>query len=256
MNENRKPMMTIRRAALAAIALPLAVALAACGDKEEDGALPEGEAIAAIAAPAGTEWADTAVETPEGGFQMGNPEAPLKLVEYASHTCSHCADFSVAGAEKLRDQYVKSGVVSYEIRNMVREPLDLTIATLARCSGPSAFHPLAEQAWANFMPIMEAAQKNGAAYEAAMQKAGAERFQGIAEAAGLYDFFAARGISRDQAMACLADVDKIKKIAETSDKSAAEMQITGTPTFFLNGKRVGVTTWDALEPILQKAGAR
>jgi len=253
----QKPAMTmIRRSTLTAIAIPLALALAACGGNAEDAGPPSGEPIAAIAAPAGTEWADTASETAEGGFVIGNPEAPIKLVEYASHTCSHCADFSVDAAATLREKYVASGVVSYEIRNLVREPLDLTIAVLARCSGPEAFHPLAEQAWANFNTIYQTASANQAAYGAAMEKAGAARFHGVAEAAGLIDFFAARGISRDQAMACLADTDKITQIAERSETQSREQNITGTPSFFLNGSRLNVTTWEALEPLLQNAGAR
>ena len=243
----------------AAIALPLAFALAACGSDAADdasGAPPKGEAIAAIAPPAGKQWAEMAVETPEGGFRIGNPDAPLKFVEYASHTCSHCADFSVAAAEPLREKYVASGVVSYEIRNLIRDPIDLTIATLARCSGPEAFHPLAEQAWANVAQIFDAANKNQAAYSAAMEKAGAARFQGLADATGLFDFFAARGISRDQAMTCLADVNKITAIVNRSEKDSNELKLTGTPSFFLNGKKVDFTTWDAVEPALQAAGAR
>jgi len=187
---------------------------------------------------------------------IGNPKAPLKFVEYASHTCSHCADFSKEASAKLADQYVNSGVVSYEIRNLIRDPVDLTIATLARCSGPAAFHPLADQAWADQAALFEALQKNQAAYTAAMEKAGAARFQALAEAAGLFDFFAARGVSREQAMTCLADVKKISAIADRSDKDSNDLELTGTPTFFLNGKRIDYTVWEKVEPILQAAGAR
>lgn len=253
----KKPAMTtLRRVTLSSLAFPLALALAACGGGTEEATVPEGDPIAAIAAPAGAEWGETAALTPEGGYVIGNPDAPLKLVEYASHTCSHCADFSVAAAATLRDKYVASGVVSYEIRNLIRDPLDLTISTLARCSGPQAYHPLAEQAWAQFGPIVEQANANQAAMAAAMEKTGPERFQAIGEASGLIEFFAARGLSRDQSMQCLADVDNITKIAEQSDKQSTEQNITGTPSFFLNGARLNMTTWDALEPVLQAAGAR
>jgi protein-disulfide isomerase len=101
---------------------------------------PKGEPIAPVAAPAGAIVVETAAETPEGGFVIGNPNAPLKLVEYGSHTCHVCAAFSQEGAAGM-DKYVETGVVSYEIRNLIRDPVDLTIALLARCSGPAAFHP-------------------------------------------------------------------------------------------------------------------
>lgn len=250
-------MITLRRIVALALALPLALALAACGgSKEDDAAPPKSGPIAAIAPPAGQQWGDVASETKDGGFVIGNPDAPLKLVEYASHTCSHCAEFSVKGSGPLRDKYVASGVVSYEIRNLIRDPIDLTIAALARCNGPAAFHPLAEQVWANIAQVFDNVNKNQAGYTAAMNQAGAARFQGLADAAGLYDFFAARGVSKQQAMTCLADVNKITAIVEKSDKDSNELGLTGTPTFFLNGKKIEVTTWEAVEPILQQAGAR
>lgn len=251
-------MSILRRLSLAALAAPLALALAACGDDAEEGA-PTGEPIAPIAAPAGTSWVETAAVTAEGGYVIGNPDAPLKLVEYASHTCSHCAEFSMTGAAPL-DEYVATGVVSYEIRNLVRDPIDLTIALLARCGTPASFHPLANQAWQNFDAIVQGAQNP--AVQQAMQAAPAQRFQAIAEAAGLIDFFAARGISRDQAMQCLADTEKAQQIADASQTQADERELTGTPTFFLNDTRLEPTVWEStssgpgIEAALQNAGAR
>ena len=243
------------RLSLAALAAPLALALAACGDSAEEEGAPTGEPIAAIAAPAGTSWVETAAVTPEGGYVIGNPEAPLKLVEYASHTCHVCADFSKQGAAPM-DEYVATGVVSYELRNLIRDPIDLSIALLARCGSPQAFHPLANQAWGSFDDLMATVQANGAALQQAQSAPTAQRFQAIAEAAGLLDFFAARGISRDQAMQCLADTGKAQEIATASQTQADELEITGTPTFFLNGRKLEPTSWTALEPVLQAAGAR
>lgn len=254
-------MPNVRTVSLTLLAAPLALALAACGTKEDAEAPPKGEPIAPIAAPAGTNWVDQAVETPEGGFRIGNPDAPIKLVEYASHTCSHCAEFSQTGAAPL-DGYVNKGVVSYEIRNLVRDPIDLTIAILARCGPPESFHPLANQVWGSFESVMQTVQANSAALEAASQQPPATRFQAMAQAGGLLDFFAARGISKDQAMACLADTAKAQQIAERSQKQSEEFNLQGTPTFFINGKLIEGTTWvpsgssPGLESALQAAGAR
>lgn len=254
------------RFALALCAAPLALALAACGSSEDaGGGAPKGEALAPIAAPAGTSWVDTAVETPEGGFRIGNPDAPIKLVEYASHTCSHCAEFSQTAAGPL-DEYVNKGTVSYEIRNLVRDPIDLSVALLVRCGPPESFHPLANQWWGDFNQVMQTVQANSAALEAASQQPPATRFQALAQAGGLIDFFAARGISRDQAMACLADTAKAQKIAQNSQTQSEELSLQGTPTFFINGKTIETTSWEpiqtatgtvpGLEAALQAAGAR
>ena len=246
-------MSMFRRIVLATLSAPMALALSACGSDDE--AAVKGEPIAAIAAPAGQSWVDTAAVTPEGGYVIGNPEAPLKLVEYASHTCPHCAAFSQEAAGKL-DEYVAKGTVSYELRNQIHDPIDLTIALLVRCGTPQSFHPLANQAWQNFESLMTTVQSNGAALEQAQQVPPAQRFQAIAQASGLLDFFAARGISRDQAMTCLADTAKAQQIADASDKQSEELNVTGTPSFFLNGRLVPGTRWIDIEPALQNAGAR
>jgi len=247
-------MSSLRRLAFALCAAPLALGLAACQEEAGD-VPPRGEAIAPIAAPAGTSWVETATETPEGGFVIGNPDAPLKLVEYASHTCHVCAAFATEGAPPL-DEYVETGVISYEIRNLIRDPIDLSIALLARCSGPAAFHPLANQAWQNFDALMATVQANGAALAQAETAPAAQRLQAIGEASGLIDFFAARGISRDQAMQCLGDTDKAQLVSTRSDTQSEELELSGTPSFFLNGQAIEGTSWAALEPVLQAAGAR
>ncbi|MBX7540187.1 thioredoxin domain-containing protein [Qipengyuania sphaerica] len=240
------------------LAAPLALALAACGNgASDDGEVSlEGEAIAPIEAPDGASWLETASVTEEGGFVIGNPDAPLKLVEYASHTCGACANFAVNGSAPLQEEYVETGIVSYEIRPLLRDPLDVTISTLARCGSPESFHALADQAWAALPEFTGALQSNGSAYEAAVTAPPEQRFARLAEAAGLIDFFAARGISADQARTCLADSEAITAMAEKSSSVATEAGVNATPTFFLNGQRIDGTQWNVLEPILQRAGAR
>lgn len=240
-----------------ALAAPLALALAACGESAEDSAgAIEGEPIAAIPAPEGSSWLEVASETEEGGFIIGNPDAPLKLVEFASHTCGACAYFAETGAEPLLNEYVDTGRVSFEIRPLLRDPLDVTISTLAQCGSPESFHALSDQAWASLQQFSQNLQTNGAAYEAAMQAPPEQRFLGLAQAAGLIDFFAARGLSADQARTCLTDAENISQIADTSREASTAANVTGTPTFFLNGRRLEENQWQGLEPILQAAGAR
>ena len=118
-----------------ALAAPLALALAACGAGAEETGAIEGEAIAAIPAPEGTEWRSTATMTEDGGTLVGNPDAPLKLIEYGSLTCPTCARFSMEGGEPLLE-YVDSGVVSFELRQFaIHGPLDLLLQRMTQC-GP------------------------------------------------------------------------------------------------------------------------
>ncbi len=239
-----------------ALAAPLALVLAACGSGTEETGDLEGEAIAAIPAPEGTEWRSTAVTTELGGTLVGNPDAPLKLVEYGSLTCPTCARFSVEGSEPLME-YVDDGVVSYELRQYaIHGPIDLMLGRLTQCGPVEAVVPLADQVWQNYDTIMEPVRTNQAAFEAAMQRPLEQRFVVAAEQLGYLDFFAARGISEDQGRACLADTEKLQQQADFTQRYSSEFDITGTPTFQLNGTTVDANTWAALEPILQRAGAR
>jgi protein-disulfide isomerase len=244
------------RARFVLLAASLALALAACGAKDGAKEPSKAEPIAAITPPASEQWTQISSETPMGGVVVGNPDAPIKLVEYASHTCPHCADFAAEAAKPLREKYIASGVVSYEIRNQVHDPIDLTIAALARCNGPASFQPLAEQVWANLDTIVQRVEAGGKALDAAGKGPDAKRWQGIAKASGLIDFFAAHGLAPDKAMQCLADPAKVEAIYDRSEKQSDELNVTGTPTFFLNGRNIGTHTWQTLEPVLQNAGAR
>ena len=250
-------MTMLRRIAPRSLLAALLVAgLAACNDTETDGTAQQA-AIAPVAAPAGQNWVDVATETPEGGFLIGNPNAPVKLMEYASHTCPHCADFAAEAGEELREKYVASGVVSYELRNQIHDPMDLTMARLVRCgTEPTAVIPLAEQLWQNLGNMSAQMQANQAAMQQAMSLPESERFFALAQTLGLVDFMAARGVSSDQQRQCLSDFASIQAIADRSNKQSEELNVTGTPTFFINGRNVGTLGWQELQANLQNAGAR
>ena len=241
-----------------ALFAPLTLAMAACGNTEEAaGGAIEGEPIAAVPAPQGTAWRDQVARTQLDGYLIGNPDAPLKLVEYGSLTCPTCARFSEEGFEPLMNDYVNMGTVSFELRNMpVHGTVDIVLARLTRCGAPEAVPALSEQVWGNYETIMQPLQANQPALEAAMQRPMEQRFVAFAEAGNFLDFFAQRGLSEDQARMCLADVASMQKLADDAQQQGEEFNVTGTPTFFLNGQRVDANTWAALEPALQRAGAR
>ena len=231
--------------------------LTACEDAATtEGGAASGEALPAVAAPAGTQWVDTVTVTPEGGYMVGNPDAPLKLVEYASHTCGHCATFAQTGKPVLKDKYLPTGVVAFEQREVFLNPFDVVIASLAQCGAKEQMQPLSDQVWQNLDSVFAGLQGNPQAMEAAAALPINQRFVAMGQASGLIDFFAARGLSADQARACLADTPEIEALVKTVEANSARDNIQGTPTFFLNGKKLEGTTWEAIEPQLQRAGAR
>ena len=238
--------------------LALAIALTGCGEATEgEGATTSGEALETVEAPDGQKWSDTVSVSEAGGYVMGNPEAPIKLVEYMSITCSHCATFGEQAFDSIRDTYVNSGRVSFEVRNFVRDPLDLSAAILSQCGGETPYFALTKQALSNQGPMFEKAQAMGdAKYNQILQMDADKRFVALAEELGLISFFQQRGISEDQAKACLADESKAEALMAQTKTAVDEQNIEGTPTFLLNGQTVEGTNWPMIETKLQEAGAR
>jgi len=242
---------------LALVAPLAALALAACGKSEEEAGPPAGEPVASVSAPDGQSWSDTVTTTERGGYLVGNPDAPIKLIEYGSLTCPACAAFSVAGSEHLHSDYVDTGRVSYELRSfLIHGPLDLVLTRLIGCGPKESAVPLAEQIWGNVADIQQKAYGDMDALQATLQLPEEQRFVAFAQQAQLYDFFAGRGISRDQAATCLADFGEMRRLADLSQSYARDDGVNSTPTFVLNGARLNETSWDAVEAALQRAGAR
>lgn len=240
------------------IALALILSLAACGGGADTGNT-QAAPVAAAAAPAGQDWTQTVARTDQG-YVMGNPAAPIKLIEYGSRLCPTCGAFAREGFAPLVDTYVKSGKVSFEFREfLVHGAMDMPPALLGNCVGAEPFFPLLEQMFANQQQFVEALQKAPPAVQQAIEAAPpAERFKLMADAMGIVDFVKQRGLPADQAQACLADAAQIDRLAkQTQDNGAgAGGMVTGTPTFLLNGKVVdGAITWAQVEAALKRAGA-
>lgn len=252
-----------RASSIARIALIAAasLSLAACGDQAADGTsapAASGDAAPKVAAPAGSSWSQTVKVTPEGGYMMGNPDAPIKLVEFGSVTCGHCAQFEEEAFAEIKSQFVDSGQVSFEFRNFLLNPHDIGISLLTRCNAdPAAFFPLTEQFYKNQAVWYEGAQKaDPAKLEAASKLPEKDRFLAIATLTGVVDFFKARGISEDQAKACLTDEAKIKALVAMTDAAVKDHKISGTPSFLINGTVYAFQGWPAMKTRLQELGAR
>jgi len=234
----------------------LALAAAAC-DKKDDGAAATGGSVSApvIAPPAGQSWTDQVIATPQGGFLMGNPDAPVKLVEYASLTCPHCRDFTAAATDPLKEKYVATGQVSWEFRNFVLNPLDVAATLLARCQGAGPFFKLTEQTYAEQDGWV---QKFNAAGEPELKRISAlpedQQFMALAKAAGLDQFFRARGLPEAKANACLTDKAGLQRIIALRELGTNNDKVTGTPSFLINGEpQEGVFDWSSLETKLRAA---
>ncbi len=235
-----------------------ALALTGCNNAADNtAAAANGTAASgAVAPPQGGDWTQVVSQTPEGGFLMGNPNAPVKLVEYLSLTCPHCAEFTEAATPGLQ-AYVKKGTVSLEVRNYVRDPLDVTATLIARCQGGPAFFSMTEQALAQQTELLTKAQ---GLPPAELQRVGTlpptEQFKTFARMLGLDQFAKQRGIPEAKMDACLSDKAALDQLVAMQKYANETVQIPGTPAFLLNGQLLqNAGTWPTLEPQLKNAGA-
>ncbi|WP_309661948.1 thioredoxin domain-containing protein [Sphingomonas sp.] len=209
-----------------------------------------------VPAPKGGDWTQTVTATAAGGFQMGNPNASVKLIEFGSMTCPHCREFDEKGAGPLINTFVKTGRVAYEFRNYVRDPYDLAGALITRCNGPKGFFPLTRAMYKdqnNWIAKLQAVPP--AQQQALGNLPPNQQFVEIAKLAGFQQWAAMRGVPSAKANACLANEAEVNRLVQmNSDATTQFPDFQGTPTFIINGKMLDKTaTWEALEPQLRKA---
>ena len=239
------------------IACALAVvAVAGCNSEEGDAATNAPVNLTPIAAPKGGDWTEMVTQTPQGSFLMGNPDARVKLIEYGSMTCPHCATFDEEGSKALIDNYVKTGQVSYEFRNYVRDPFDLAATLIARCNGAGSFFPLTHALFESQDSWIAKVQAAPPEQLEQLQSLPPQQMPTqVARLAGFQDWAAMRGVPASKSAQCLSNQAEIDRLVQmTADATSQFPNFQGTPSFVINGELAEQTaSWEALEPKLKAA---
>lgn len=170
---------------------------------------------------------------------IGAADAPVTLIEYASATCSHCAHFHETVWEQLKTTYIDTGKVRVIFREYPTAPAPVAVAgfQLARCGGATP-----EQ---YFVRVGEIFRTQPALFQSLQVDGGRAHLLGIGAAAGL---------SEEQVMACISDETGAERIRRIVDTGNREYNITGTPTFILNGTKVedpSVVTWEGMSRLIE-----
>jgi protein-disulfide isomerase len=218
-------------------------------------------AFGLMAAPAAAQkvaapnYAKMVTITPAGAFVLGNPKAKVRLVEYISYTCSHCAHFTEEAAAPLKRDYIAKGLVAWEMRNLVRDAFDLTAALLARCGGPSRVFTLTEDMMARQDVWMAEGQVVALKQEAQLKAMPLpKQLQTLAKGTGLLAMAQARGVAPEQANACLAAPQMHKTVLAMTKDAVDVRKINGTPTFLINDQPGPRTSeWADVDAALKNA---
>ncbi|HWI87588.1 MAG TPA: thioredoxin domain-containing protein [Sphingomonas sp.] len=202
-----------------------------------------------MAAPV-RDWSKVAIRTPSGAFVLGNPDARIKLVEYLSLTCPHCAHFEGEGIVPLTAKYIRPGLVSYEVRHALRDAFDFAGSMLARCNGPQAFFAVT--------PKIFAQQANW--FARAQTWASGEQVDGlppdqllpkISAGVGFEQLF---GFTVARANSCLTSREEQAILTAQAGEAWRRPGFPGTPTFLINDNMLSdVREWADLDSALAAA---
>lgn len=198
-------------------------------------------------------WVAAGSLTAEGNHLLGNPAAPLRLVEFVSYTCPHCSHFEVESEAQLKIGMVAPGKGAIEVRNFVRDPIDMTVALLTNCVPANRFFPLHTAFMRNQATwIVHATKSSEAQRQRWTTGPFAARTRAIASDFKFYEFMAARGMDRTAVDRCLANEALAKKLAAQTDEAMDKYFVSGTPSFMIEGVLLaGTHDWASLKPQLE-----
>ncbi|GHB21716.1 disulfide bond formation protein DsbD [Pseudovibrio japonicus] len=162
---------------------------------------------------------------------IGSPDAPVTVIEYASLTCGHCANFHNTTYKELKREYIDTGKVRFIFREF---PLDTVAAAgfmLARCAP--------EDKYFDIVDLMFEEQRNWAftndPYNA------------------LLSMGKQLGFTEDSVKACLTNQEILDGVTEVRDYGSNTLGVDSTPTFFINGEKVsGALSFDEFKTYVDK----
>lgn len=216
------PRQKITRGVLALLmAGGLALGLAACGEEKK------------AEAPASKPSATSAALLQAGALGdkvLGKDDAPVTIIEYASLTCSHCANFHEKSFPALKEKYIDTGKVRLIFREFPLDPLSTAASMMARCSTEQRYFPL--------VSVLFQQQRQWAGSEKPL-----DELLAIARQAGF---------TQESFEACLKDQKIYEGLNEMKKRGAEVHGVNSTPTFFINGEvRRGDMSVEEIDKVME-----
>lgn len=150
---------------------------------------------------------------------LGDPNAKVTVIEVASASCSHCARWNEEVWPSFKAKYVDTGKVHYVLKEFLTPPVELAAAGFltARCAGKDKYFSVLDAIFRAQPTMYQTGDMRGELLR-------------IAQSAGL---------SEAQFNQCIRDEEALKALNDRIETAQRELDVTGTPTFFVNGKKVG-----------------
>ena len=180
--------------------------------------------LTAPAEAVATEVADNADGNAEVGtstipdMMIGNPDAKVTVIEYASYTCPHCASFHAGTFKDLKKNYIDTDKINFVFREVYFDRYGLWASMIARCAGPEKFFGLTDLMFQSQSSWTRAGEP--AAIIDELRKLGR-----------------LAGIDGETLEVCLNDNEKAKTLIAWYQEKAGADNIDSTPSFIINGKK-------------------
>ncbi len=163
---------------------------------------------------------------------LGDADAPVTVVEYASYTCPHCATFHLGPLKKLKADYIDTGKVHFIYRDVYFDRLGLWAALVARCD-PDRFFGVTNLLYSQQRDWIGEGDPSAVV----------ENLRKIGRVAGLDD---------ERLDACLADNDKARTLVAWYQQNAAADDIDSTPSLVIDGQKYSNMSYDELSSIIDE----
>lgn len=209
--------------------------LAACGEQQATQPASDGTAAqpaAAAQVPPSQGQVDIDRLMASGALpdmSLGEEDAPVTIVEYASLTCSHCANFHERTLPTIKERFIDTGKARLILREFPIDPRAEAGFMLARCSGDNYFA---------MTDTLFRQQRNWAPVENARD--------------ALLQLARMAGFSQESFEACLTDQQLLDDVRSVRAYATSELRVEATPTFFINGhKYAGALSVDEMSAIIE-----
>ncbi len=168
---------------------------------------------------------------PLGDKSLGDENAPVTIVEYASMTCGHCANFHKRTWADLKKDYIDTGKVRFIFREFPLDPVAAAAFMLARCAPADKYFEIVD--------IMFEQQRSWAFTDNPYQS--------------LLDFSKQIGFTQESFEECLTNQGLLDAVNAVKDRGAGEFGVNSTPTFFINGEmHSGALSIDEMGKIIEE----
>lgn len=149
---------------------------------------------------------------------LGDPKAPVKITEYASASCTHCATFNNEVFPALKAKYIDTGKVHYTFKEFLTPPVEVAAAAFltARCAGKDKYFSVLDAVFQAQNEMFTTGDMRGVLLR-------------VAQSAGM---------TEPQFNACITDEAALKALNERVEKASRDEKITATPTFLINGEKM------------------